>query len=136
MKWVNHQETAVILEAVDIKESVEFVNDDFLDVFGHKRHKFSPQVLCEWHFCIEVLQLEVLLILKHLRNYGFHFEVKSDDVFKRIDPFENPNNKFRSVEFLQQNIHLGSVIFSFATPSFSSDFKLHSHWGTVREIGS
>jgi len=94
VKWVNHQETAVLLEAVDIKEFVELVNDAFLDVFGHKRNKFSPQVLCEGHRCIEVLQLEVLLVFEHLRNDGFHFEVKSDDVFKRIvDPFENPKNK-------------------------------------------
>jgi len=42
VKWENRQQTAVLLEAVDIKESVELGNYAFLDVFGHKRHKLSP----------------------------------------------------------------------------------------------
>lgn len=95
MKWVNHDKTAVLLEALDIKESVELVHDALLNVFGHKRHKFCPQVLGECHRCIEVLQLEVLLVLKHLLHYSLYLKVKSYYVLIRIDPFKNPNDKVR-----------------------------------------
>ena len=57
MQRVNRHEAAVLHEALDIKETVKLGDDALLDVLGHERHKFSPQVLSEGHRCVEVLQL-------------------------------------------------------------------------------
>ena len=136
MQWVNLNKATVLLEALDIKESVKLGHDALLDVFRHKRHKFFPQVLSERHRCVEVLQLEVLLVLEHLLHYVLYLKVKCHYILIWIDPLKNPNDKVRRIELPQQGIHLLSVLFGFAsTATFGSKFKVQSHWWTVRNMG-